>query len=379
MLRLFILTAMLGNAMPAYAVTADAALRESKALAVQERYDEALAVLEEAHKDHPEDAELKLAIIRTLSWKGDYKAAEEKLSALGKPYDENADARLLRANLAYYRGDYETAEANYRAILVTYPDYEDAKTGLESVLKAQAASAEEKAPGRWQLDTGYEYSDFSRREQSSWNQQFVQATHFLDGRRRTAVHAKATRYDQFDTIDAEYEAGVDHRFTGFLTGYAYGAISPAADFRPEHRFAGGGMLRVINAEDAMPLWLTLDARYDVYDAVKVNNVNPGLRIEPWDGWTLWVRKIVVDADDAGRVYGEDYRLDGTLMEGVRFYAGYADAPETVAGITVDTQTWFGGLAWDVTEEVTLRLGYARDDRENSYIRDVVNVSASYRF
>ena len=56
-----------------------------------------------------------------------------------------------------------------------------------------------------------------------------------------------------------------------------------------------------------------------------------------------------------------------------------EEPETVAAVTVDTQTWFGGVALELTPQATLHIGYTRDDRENSYIRQVVNASISYRF
>ena len=97
------------------------------------------------------------------------------------------------------------------------------------------------------------------------------------------------------------------------------------------------------------------------------------------GWSIAARVIALDPEDSERLYGKDFRLDGTLTDTFRFYAGYADVPETVAAVTVDTQTWFGGVTLDMTPEATLRLGYARDDRENSYIRQVVSASVSYRF
>lgn len=365
-------------ATPAFAMSADDALEQSKVLAAEKKYDEALALLEKEEAKHPKDIELKLAIARVLSWKGDYDLAEQKLSKLDKEYDANADVLLLRANLAYYRHDTTTAKTLYKKILNDHPHYEDAKAGLARTQKAEDAPVQA-TPYRWQVDIGYEHSGFSRRKQPSWNQEFLQVTHFLED--KTALHGKITRYDQFNTnIDTEFEIGVDHAFTEYLNAYAYGAITPEADFRPEHRVAGGGALRLMNKNDGfLPVWLTMDSRYDAYASVSVLNVNPGLRIEPVDGWSLAVRKISVDADNAKRVYGESYRLDGTVTDRLRFYVGYADAPETEAAVTVNTKTYFGGIAFDMTPESTLRLGYTHDDRENSYIRKVVNASVSYKF
>lgn len=206
----------------------------------------------------------------------------------------------------------------------------------------------------------------------------MQVTRFLENQ-RTAVHGKVARHEQFTNVDTEFEAGVDHAFAPHLVSYAYGHISPGADFRPQERIAGGGAVRLLHAQDGLPVWATLDARYDRYAALSVLNANPGLRIEPVDGWSVAARLITVDQENAKRLYGTDYRLDGTLSESARFFVGYADAPETQAAVTVDTKTYFGGVAMDITPQTVLRLSYAQDDRENSYIRRVVNASVGYRF
>jgi YaiO family outer membrane protein len=352
-------------------------LQESRVLAEKHQYAEALTLLERAAASHPEDIEIKLAIIRTLSWKGEYGKAEKHLTGLGTTHDNNPDVGLLRASLAYYRGDYKAAKAFYRAILRDYPEYTDARTGLERIERIQ--QTEQHADYEWQIDTGYEYSSFKRRNQPAWNQQFLQLTHFSEDK-STALYGKVTRYEQFSNIDNDYEAGLYHRFTPFLNGYAYGMISPKADFRPDYRIAGGGEVRLLSAEEGkIPVWMTLDTRYDAYTNSDVINLNPGLRVELWEGWSVSARRIMVDQQDAKRVYGEDYRIDGTIMDRTRVYVGYADAPETIAAQTIDTKTWFGGVAFELSSEITLRVGYARDDRENSFIRQVGHASISYRF
>lgn len=364
-------------AAPVWAASAEQALTESRALAAQQKYDAALAVLEKAENENPQDGEIKIAIIRALSWQGNYDAAEKKLNALGKQHEKNADVQLLRANLAYYRKDYAASEKIYRQIVQAHPDYMDAREGLARIERVRAAP--EAADYRWQVDAGYEYSSFSRRRQPAWNQESLQLTHFVEPR-KTTVHARFTRYDQFTNIDSELEAGINHAFADYLNAYVYGALTPDADFRPKRRIAGGGALRVVNGDDGLlPLWLTIDSRYDTYDGTRVLNANPGVRAEFYDGWALAARLVMVDQQRAKRLYGQEFRLDGTLSETLRFYAGYADAPETVAAITVNTRTYFGGLAYDVDPQTTLRLGYTHDDRENSYIREVVNASVSYRF
>ncbi len=395
MMRYLPLAVLLFAASAASAMPVEDALKQSRKLAAAKKYDQALSVLKQAEKEHPEDLEVKLATVRVLSWQGKYSAAEARLAKLKHKDDANADVQLLRGNLAYYRKNYAAAEHYYRTILAEHPEYTDAKAALARVEKAKAPpvivpKAHEShaaavgtpavsSPHNWQLDVGYEHSSFSRVHQPSWNQEFAQLNRFFNDR-ATAVHGKITRYDQFSNIDTEYEVGADHRFAEYLNGYVYGAFSPSADFRPERRAGAGGMIRVVNPHDLpVPIWLTLDSRYDIYSTVKVVDINPGIRIEPVNGWAIAARKISVDADNAKRVYGEDYRLDGTVIDTLRFYVGLADAPETEAAVTVNTKTYYGGIAWDMNDDMTLRLGYTHDDRENSYVREVVNASVSSRF
>jgi YaiO family outer membrane protein len=383
---------LLSTATLAFAMPVEEALEQSRTLSAERKYEEALALLENAQAEHPNDEELQFAIIRVLSWQGNYDAAEKKIQELDKKHAANADLLLLRASLAAYRKDYVQAEALYREILAKTPDYEDAKTGLERTLNAQISNVQTSQAQiskaqisaddpifDWQADFGFEFSEFSRVDQTNWNQELLQLTRFLDSR-KTAIHGKITRYDQFGATDVEYEAGIDHAFSDKLNLYASGTISMNADFRPEYFVAGGGALKITGMNDKfLPAWLTLDSRYDNYEDTRILTAKLGLRIEPLEGWSIAGRVIALDQEDAKRLYGKDFRVDGTITDTLRFYAGYADVPETVAAVTVDTQTLFGGITMDLTPETTLRIGYARDNRENSYIRQVINASISYRF
>jgi YaiO family outer membrane protein len=327
--------------LPAHAQTVTDLLAQSRILAGEKRYEEAHQTLERALAIEP----------------------------------KNDDIRLLRGQLYYYQGDYEAAEAEFTGILSRHPEYVDAKAALERVQTARDSGGE----FRWQADAGYEWSGFERRNQPDWNNQFLQLTRFFDGR-ATAVHGRIERYDQFTNIDSYYQLGVDHRFTPRLMGYVATGFSSGADFRPHWRVKGGGGFRLSEMEiQNMPLWLTLDMQHDEYQSTEVSNINPGLRMEFSDSWALGSKIIAVHEHGAKTVYGWMARFDGQIMPGWRFYTGYADAPETVAAVTVDTQTMFGGFAYDIDDARTLYLGYTRDDRENSYIRHGVNACVSFRF
>ena len=59
--------------------------------------------------------------------------------------------------------------------------------------------------------------------------------------------------------------------------------------------------------------------------------------------------------------------------------GYANAPETVGGIAIDTETVFGGLTYQISEQIELHGTYSRDDRENTFISNGVNFGITQRY
>jgi hypothetical protein len=66
--------------------------------------------------------------------------------------------------------------------------------------------------------------------------------------------------------------------------------------------------------------------------------------------------------------------------GERFAAriGYAQAPEVINGITLDTESIFGGLSVKLVEGVELSFNYSKDDREAAFDREGFNVGLTFR-
>ena len=344
--------------------------------AEKQDYQKSIDVLSKAEESDPDNTEIKLAKARVYDWSGEHEKAENILSEYLEKYPDDVDAQFQLGALRFHQGQLQEAEGMLTKIVDKYPEYTEVQTTLKNVRRAITSGKEY----LWQVDVGYEYSNFSRRKQPSWNQEFLQFTHFLNDK-TTAIHGTFRRYYQFTNTDSEIEIGIDHRFSPRIYGHLTGDISPDTDFRPNWFVTGGGGFRLDDPKWHWPLvaWFTLDTRYDRYPTLNVYNINPGLRLEPFDNWAVAWRSISVHQQDTKTVYGWNLRLDGQIITGWRFYIGWADAPETVVGITVDTETYFSGLTIDLTPQHVLRLGYVHDNRENSYIREVYNASFSYRF
>ena len=367
---------LLGLPLTTLALSAGEAIQQSRELAAAKKYVAALSVLQEAATQAPDDFELKLAIIRVLGWQGNYQLATSQLDALGSSANESIDVLLLRANLAYYQGQYAGAENYWRQVTRQEPENMDAKAGLTRIHDIRSAPAKP-VPLSWQADIGFEQSRFSRVERPDWKQGFIQLSHSFNAR-KSSVYGKLSRYEQFSRINSEIELGAAHQFSPSLNAYAFVAQSPQADFRPRSRLSTGGALKVMDTAKRV-LWLSIDSRYDAYSATRIVNFSPGLRFEPFAGWSLAARRIIIQQQDQGTLYGKDYRIDGSVTDSLRFYVGYANTSEYEETKNVPTITYFTGMSLDISPENTLRYGYSRDERQNSYLRAVYNVSLSHRF
>lgn len=347
-------------------------LSQSRELAENKDYPKALSLLYKTEKSVPDNFEVKFLIAQILGWQGDYPAAEKRIHSLLKKHPDDPDLLLTEANLFFYQGKNAEAQKIYAKIVRKYPDYKEAQEGLER------AKAPPPAKMLWQIDTGLEVSSFTRQSQSSWREQFVQLTRKITD--DWTWHLATHRYDRFHKINMTYETGIDHRFSLRTYGYIYGALTPGGAFVSRRQVSMGGGTRLDpSKEKTIPLWAVLDTRFDDYGSTDTKNISPEIRVEPADGWALGAKYITVLQRHISPVHGWQVRMDGKLTGQSGFNIGYAKAPETSSGVTVETKTFFGGIRWDISSLHAINIGYAHDDRQNAYIRQVVNMSFTTRF
>ena len=125
--------------------------------------------------------------------------------------------------------------------------------------------------------------------------------------------------------------------------------------------------------------LLLDGSVARYPTGTVTSLQPGLMAE-WTAARLtlegrWIN-VIDEADD----YRSGYAVRATWAAGpaVRLRAGYADAPESSDGATVDVKATSLGADIDVGERLTLRLTATHEARD-AYDRDEVSLGFGWRF
>ncbi|MDH3229534.1 MAG: YaiO family outer membrane beta-barrel protein [Alphaproteobacteria bacterium] len=351
-----------------------------------QQYGAALVAVDRGLRVDPGNTDLRLARGRILAWAGRYDDALRAVDAVIAQQPKIAEAYALRGRIAFYQGRLAAADAGFAEALRLEPGNAEASAGRADVARARKASAAggagkvANAVPRWRIDTGYVQSRFSRLNFEDWHEGFIRIEHRWPS--RTALSARVDTSNRFGTTETAAGAGIAQQFNPGLFGYLEGSVAPGADFLPRWTVAAGGNLRVVHDHGPFgPLLLTADFRHKSYATADIQNIDPGIELYGLGGrvWLTarWINAF--DRDAGSRLAGWYGRADWQAAAPFRLFAGMSDSPETEVGVTVDTRSVFGGLAVDLTPSVRLNADIAREDRENSYIRNVYGVSLTLRY
>lgn len=315
---------------------------------------------------------------------------EQVLAA--RPDDVDARLNLGLALLALDRLD--SAEAAFRGVVGRAPNYADAWAGLARVAQRRgdlaaargfAEQARRAAPAsaeiatlqaalrpvpEWRVDLSTARSQLSG-GLPDWSETRLSASRRLPAGWTGGLAVEAT--ERFDDSDIYLEGRLD-RSIG--RGAAYIAVGGAfnADYRPEVALLAGGQRRIAGGLDA-----TLDASVARYPTGTVTGLHPGLAVDLADDRVrLAARWINVwdENDDYRNGWAATARWQATDRFALRL--GYADAPESSDGSTVDVTAWSIGTDIGIKDSLVLRVGYLSEDRE-TYDREELSLGLGWRF
>lgn len=279
-----------------------------------------------------------------------------------RPNDVDARLNLALALIAADRLD--EARVELAAVLAQAPDYEDARVALDRIDRLRGDRLS------WRLDVQAGYSRLSQ-GLDPWREGAMTLT------RRTARGSVSGTFEyaeRFGLEDVYVEGRID-RAVG--RGSVYGAIggTPDADFRPEIAVRGGGQTPI----GVQNLSATLDLGVSRYAVGTVTTVQPGFEYTTMGG-ALVVGARWINVWDEQDTYRSGYSLRAlmAIRPSVRLRAGFADAPESSDGRTVDVRAASLGAEVDVTDRVTLRVNAMREERA-AYDRDEITLGFGLRF
>ena len=321
---------------------------------------DAVAKLEAVLAARPDDLDARLNLGLALLALDRLEEAEAAFAAVLARAPAYADARIGRARVARRRGDLATARREAAEAVRLAP--EDAEAA------ALARSLAE--PPRWRLDLDGARSELSG-GLADWSEARVAVSGAIADRWSAALAVEAT--ERFDNRDTYVEGRLDRR-SGRGGAYVLVGGAPDADYRPELILGVGGQARLTDRLSA-----TLDASAARYPTGAVTAIQPGLLIEiAPDRLQLAARWIIVrdegGQDRQGWAIQSRWQASGKL--GLRI--GYADAPESSEGVTVDVSAWSLGADIDVTDRLRLRIGAVAEDR-GAYDRREAALGFGLRF
>lgn len=307
---------------------------------------------------------------------------------------DDVDARLNLGLALLALGRLDEAETAFRQVVARAPRYADAWVGLIRVqqrrgdLAAARQTAEEAlvaAPADpslmalrgelqpradWRLDLNLSRSRLPA-GLPDWTEVRIGASRSIGGGWRAGAAVEVT--ERFGERDTYLEGRVDHVFADGLAYVAVGG-SLDADYRPELALLAGGERRLTGLVAG-----TLDASVANYPSGTVSGLHPGVRLDLAQGRLRLVARWINLWDETGQ-YRDGYAASARWLatDRLALRAGYADAPESSEGVTVDVRSWHAGLDFVLSDRVTLRGGYVSEDR-GSYEREELSVGISWRF
>ena len=300
---------------------------------------------------------------------GDPGRAVELLEPLLRANPDNADAWVQLGYAQLALGRPSDAERSFERALTIAPSYTDARDGLALARKRRVATT-----ARFRLDVDGAYT-WVGHSQGDWREATVQLR--ADLQPGLAVTGRIEGASRFGRQDIYVEGRLDASRRQDAFGYLLVGGTPEADFRPKVQLGAGGGLKLIKGNN--PTIATFDVRYARYSTGAVWTVNPGAEQYLFGGKAWLTARWINVVDEGRRSSGWFARADVQPSEGVRLFAGAADAPDTSEGRVIDTSSLFGGLAIELDERRSLRLTLARDKPDRGAIRTQLAIGMGMRF
>lgn len=321
---------------------------------------DAVPKLEQVLAARPDDVDARLNLGLALLAMGRLDEAEAALRAVLDRAPGYSDAWIGLARLEQRRGNVDAARDMAEEARRVAPDSPDV-LALQETLKPEPVWRADLHTARSRLSNGL----------ADWTETRLSISRRLDSTSSIALAVEAT--ERFGNEDVYLEARLD-KFLGGRSAYIALGGAPDADYRPEIGVAAGGRIDLTAGFAA-----TVDASVARYRTGTVTSLHPGLAFDLADDRVLLSARWINVWDELGD-YRSGYAAQARWQtsDQLALRLGYADAPETTNGVTVDVSAWNAGADIALTDRLTLRIGYLSEDR-SAYDREEVSFGLGWRF
>jgi len=374
-------------------------------MAFQQKYGDALEVLDAALKVKPDDTELQLGRATVLSYQGVYQEAAGAVDAVLAKQPNNTEALTLAGRIAYYQKRPVVAEqrfnqalsldsGNLDALLGLYDSYmqqgqsDKARLYLDRAariapnhidVKSRQQPEQYNALPHHQISTGYSRSTINSPGLDNWHDRFIEYRHLqADGNQQ---YLRVEHNDRFGTNDTMVEAGLALQQKSRLPLEVAVGVTPNYQFMP-HWFGRvqGNTPLTDGSGDFGTVLLTGLFQYSSYANGDTKRVQLGLEYY-LPHTDIWLTPNIGEVRDQNGVYtfawglGANWQLGGTTRIG----ASYSNAPETENLITTDSKNTSVYWRLNLGTSFVLYLTWSQFKRENSYTRKSVDATLQYSF
>lgn len=374
-------------------------------MAFQQRYADALDMLDAALRDYPDNVDLQLGRARVLSYQGVYQEALKTVDAVLMWNPDNTEALNLAGRIALYQRRPAAAVEHYNAVLALDAGNLEALVGLYDAhtnlgdndvaapflqraasvapnhidVKTRQNPQQFNAEPRHQLTTGFSRSTIDLAAFADWSDRFVEYRHLQPNGNQQYVRVEHDhRFDRHDTL---YEVGASFQQQSQLPFELAFGFTPSDDFLPEYYGRIGARTRLTDGTGNYgTVILTGMFQYSSFANGDTRRAQLGLEyyLPGVDAWLTPAIGMVRDQfgkDTFAWGIGAHWQVTGPTRIGV----SYSDAPETENLITTDSTAYGFYLRQDLGNRFVLFLNFNRFDRVASYVRKSYDATLQYRF
>jgi len=211
-----------------------------------------------------------------------------------------------------------------------------------------------------------------------WRQFGARLAYLLD--ENATVSGGVATERRFGRSETMSDARLDYRWSDLGSVNIGLGGTPGGQFLPVLQADAGGSIRLRPGSGPFgPTFSTLDVKFAHYSTGNVSTFSPGIQQYTLNGRLWFTAKAIATLNERGEwLGGFTTRADLAVTDRFQIFAGYADAPDSSDGRTVQTQSLFGGASFDLDERTSVRVSAARVSRQRSYERSIINVGLSTR-